>query len=487
MKQSVTIPRLLLFLAEVIVFAVLGTVASSHFGLADGARITAAYLVAYLVPRTILSRARGTTTMARTILLLLAAAIMVLTYLRLTYYTMTEGYSLEIPNLHNDPRTYYSWALQYYQGKEPVGRVAFVGFSMMMVGLWKVFGLSVIWPQAMNIMFTLTSVVLTAMTTRRLLSGKVTMTDQALVTCGILLTSILVYYMAVGTLILKESSIYLSFSLAGFSLSSMSAQDNERHRLWCDVVFFVLACVLLAAVRTTYLYFIALGVIIMAIPHLRRDWMLAVFMLAVFFTALMVGDHYCSYSFGRHATIIKGGEAMQECYVISESQQYYNKLLDNYFLYSPIHRIAMLPLTMAVQFIIPFPWTFYEAPTFVNTVSRLTWGWYLVGGIAMFYYLFMSWRRHSNMGAWAWWPALSFAAIAYIMAGSVARYILPIEPLFVPVATFVLCKIHEGRFRKTFTTWAIVFVAVLAAALIFYHRIQMGYHTDLFPGFPGVN
>ena len=471
-------PKMMLLLAEVIVFAILAVAATKHFGMNDGLKITVAYMFAYCVPRTVLKNARGTSTTAHFILLLLAIFILSLSFLRLQHWILADGYTLQYPNLQSDPRTYYKWALQYYQGKEPVGRVAFVGFSLMMVGLWKVFGLSVIWPQAMNIMFTLTSIVLTAMTTRRLLSGKVTMSAQGLLTCGILLTGGLIYYMAVGTMILKESSIYLGFSLAGFSLASMAAQDNERHRLWLDMVLFVLACILIAAVRTTYLYFIALGVIIMVLPHWRRDWMMAAFMLVVFLTTLMVGDHYSYYSFDRHVTIIQGGEAMQEIYVTSESQQYYNKILNNYFLYSPIHRIAVLPITVAVQFIIPFPWTFYEAHTFINTVSRLTWGWYLVGGIAMFYYLFLIWKRHMNMGAWAWWPALSFAAIAYIMAGSVARYVLPINPLFIPVAVFVLCKIHEGRYRKAFIAWTIIFITMLATALIFYHRIQLGYHAD---------
>jgi TPR repeat protein len=28
---------------------------------------------------------------------------------------------------------------------------------------------------------------------------------------------------------------------------------------------------------------------------------------------------------------------------------------------------------------------------------------------------------------------------------------------------------------------------ILAAALLFYHSVQLGHHTDLFPGFPGTN
>ena len=50
---------MLLMFDEVILFAVLAVVSSRHFGMADGARITVAYLVAYLVPRVVLRRDRG--------------------------------------------------------------------------------------------------------------------------------------------------------------------------------------------------------------------------------------------------------------------------------------------------------------------------------------------------------------------------------------------------------------------------------------------
>ena len=60
MKEGYPLIKRLLLLTEIIVFAVLAVVASNHFGWADGIRITVAYLVAYLVPRIILSRVRGT-------------------------------------------------------------------------------------------------------------------------------------------------------------------------------------------------------------------------------------------------------------------------------------------------------------------------------------------------------------------------------------------------------------------------------------------
>ena len=133
----------------------------------------------------------------------------------------------------------------------------------------------------------------------------------------------------------------------------------------------------------------------------------------------------------------------------------------------------MLPLTMAVQFFIPFPWLISEEPVLANYICRITFGWYLLGGIALFYYLFMSWRRHENMGAWAWWPAVIYAIIAYVMAGSMARYVVPFQPLFVPVAMFVLCRLYEdNRWRKPFKCWAIGFILALVVVLAICYELQ---------------
>ena len=478
-ENRMTMPRLVLMLAELTAFAVLAAIASHCFGFADGARITIANAVAYIIPRTILSRARGSNLTSHVLLFALMVFLVAVDFKRMLIWTSYDEFSLQIPNVLNDSRLYYGWALESYYGNTRVGEIAFAGFPLMMVGLWKLFGVSVVWPAAMNLMFTLTSVVLTGMTTRRLLLGRVSSSASTLLNGGMLLTSILFYYLMIGSGILKEGSIYLSMTMAAFALASMAACDEERHRPWLNLILFVLACVLMAAVRTTYLYFIALGVVIMALPNWRRDWMMSLAMFAVFLIALFVGDYFSSYSFERHAEIVGGGWNMQRFYIKGESQLLYREILDYYFLYTPLHRALMLPLTMSVQFIIPLPWVYYEHPSVLNYLSRLTWGWYLMGGTAAFYYLFICWRRNEGMGFWAWWPAASFVIMAYIMAGSTARYLLPIEPLFVPVAMFVFCRLAEGHWRRQYKLWCVVFVILLAAALIVCNLFQRGILSGL--------
>lgn len=137
---KLNMPRLILLLAEVITFAILAVVASSHFGIADGMGITAAYLVAYLVPCLLLSHARGASTTARVVLLALTVLMMVAAYSNLLRWTMPEECNLQLPDLKADARNFYKWALYHngYQVDEP--GVIFPGFPMMILALWKVLG-----------------------------------------------------------------------------------------------------------------------------------------------------------------------------------------------------------------------------------------------------------------------------------------------------------------------------------------------------------
>ena len=481
MRRELTKPKLLLLLVEVIALAILAVAASSHFGLADGARITAAYLTAYLIPRIVITRARGTSTAAIVILLLVAMLLMYIDFTKLVRWTLFDGYSLEQPNIQGDARCYYKWALNKYDGRVDPIQVIYPGYPMMMLALWKMFGVNVVWPQAMNIMCTLTGIVLTGMTTRRLLSHRVNMSSQALVALGMGLSCLLTHFLIIGIMVLKEGVIVLAISMAGFALASMAAGDEERHRPARDIVLMVAACALLAIVRTTFLYFIAIGVVLMCLPRWKRDWRMGLLMMAIIGVALLLGAWVSTHSFDRHVEVAGGGWNMQRFYVDSDSQRFYHDILNYYFLRPFWYKALMQPLTISVQFIIPFPWTYYDTPSFINHISRFTYGWYLVGGIALFYYPIMSWRRgKDNMGAWAWWPAICYAAIAWVMAGSVARYVTPVQPLFVPVAIFVLCRLREGHWRKAFVIWSICLVVIITLVLLLCLEIQQDYFSKMF-------
>ena len=470
MKNGMTISGILLMFIEALAVAVLAVMSSRLFGMADGVRITLAYLVAYLVPRAILKHANGTSQAARVVLLLLTVFLSWVALDCLHSWSAPEGYSLQRPYIDGDAHSYYLWALYHYDGSVEESPTAFPGFPLVMLGLWKVLGLSVIWPQALNMMCTLVSVVLTGMMTRRLLAHRVKVSNEALLLTGMVLTCLLQFYLMSGISILKEGIIFMSVSMAGFALASMATSDEERHRPWRDIVTFVTACALIAFIRTTFLYVLLLGVVVMALPHWRRDWLVAVFYVVIIVVLMVVGNHFASYSFNRHAEIVGGGWNMQRIYF---RNPIYGRLMGYYFLYSSWHKLALLPLTMSLQFFLPFPWfTDYETPVLLNVLCHASYGWYLIGGIVLFYLLFMSWRRDGNMGAWPWWPFLYLVALAYIMAGTMSRYVLPVQMLLVPVAVYVLCRLYEGHLRRQFAIYFMVFVVLVAVALLICLELQ---------------
>lgn len=470
MKNVTTIPGILLLFIEVLAVAVLAVVSSHLFGMADGTRITLAYLVAYLVPRAILKRARGTSQGAHVVLLLLAIFLSWVALDCLQAWSTPEGYSLQRPYVDGDAHQYYLWALYHFDGSVEESPTVFPGFPLVMLGLWKVLGLSVIWPQALNMMCTLVSVVLTGMMTRRLLAHRVKVSGPALLLTGMILMCLLQFYLMSGISILKEGIIFMAISMAGFALASMATGDEERHRPWRDIATFVAACVIIAFIRTTFLYVLLLGVLVMALPHWRRDWMLALFFAVIIVVLMVVGNHFASYSFNRHAEIMGGGWNMQRIYF---KNPIYKRLIGYYFLYSTWHKVALLPLTMSLQFFLPFPWfTDYETPVVLNALCHASYGWYFIGGTVLFYFLFMSWRRGNNLGTWPWWPLLYLVALAYIMAGSMSRYVLPIQILLVPVAVYVLCRLYEGFLRRQFVVYFLVFAILVAGALLLCLELQ---------------
>ena len=472
-KCRMTMPGLLLLLAEVVAVAVLALAASAHFGTPDGLRITVAFLVAYLVPLFLLKHVNGTSDAAHAVLLLIAVFMSVVAYDCLVTWSAPESYSLQRPDLVGDARAYYKLALYEYDRSTDYEGVIFPGFSLMILITWKLFGLSVIWPQAMNMMFTMISVVFTGMLTRRVLAHRISLSPKTLVLSAMALMCLLLFYLTSGVTILKEGFTFLSIAMGGYAISSMVAADEERQHPWHDIALFVIACVLMAIVRTTFLYFLALGVVIMALPHWRRDWVLALCLLGLIAVLMVVGNYFAAYSFNRHVEIVDGGWNMQRAF---NTDKAYNKsFLGFYFLYSPWHRLLMLPITMGMQFILPFPIPWMppsDEPYLLCFFTRMTYGWYLFGGTALFYCLFVSWRRLDNIGVWPWWPVIVYMGMAYVMGGTMARYMLPFQPLMVPMVLYVLYRVYQGRWRKSYIIWIVALLLIMIAASYYYHEMR---------------
>ncbi|MBO7609570.1 MAG: hypothetical protein J6S96_05155 [Muribaculaceae bacterium] len=464
---------------EGLLLAALAAATLCLFQPGDALAITAALAVAYLVPRIFYTSRSWCTRTGRIVFGLLSAMMVALAVLTIWNDTVSLNLPLSQPHLSSDDGIYYRWARHYFDGSCPAPNTAFIGFPLLMLATWKVFGMSIVWPLALNVMFTLVTVVVAAAITVRLLRERVKQSDRWLATLALCLTATLMFFISQGLRIQKEAIIYLAMSLLGYVLAGMNGRTSHaQNRKWHDLALWTVSCAILALGRNTYLYFVALGLIIVGISYWQANARKAAWLMLIVIGAFIIGNVLARYSVEGHIDIVKGGYYMQKQYLGSDVQQPYLDFVGKYFYYPVWQRLLLLPLTCAVQFIIPFPWL-YGNFEILSYFPRIAWGWYIIGGIALFYFFTMSWRRGMNMGTWAWWPVSIYVIIAYVIAGTVSRYILPVEPMAVPIAVYVIAKLREGVMCRTFKWWAVIFVVVLVITLIVCYHIQLSYLNDL--------
>ena len=481
--------RHIILMLEIFIFAAAGVATTHWLPITDAIQFVLALLAAYAVPKAILLYAErrwndGGNTPAPQFVLLLALAACACCAISSLHGWLGHGGTLQHPCTHSDETKYFIWALHYYEGSGDLPVITFPGFPLMMVAMWKVLGVSVLWPMALNIMFTMLSVVTVGLTTQRALHHRVDGGNAGLTAAGMLGACLLCFYLSHSTQLLKEPSIYFAVALAGYVMTTLGDDAGKPLPALLSITLWTLACVIAALVRATYVYFLLLAVALLLAGRWRAHRRTLFAMGAIAAAALLLGNQLADFSLQRQSSVIGGGAGMQNNYILP-NQQPYLKLLGYYFYYPVWLRLLLLPLTAAVQFVIPFPWVTGGGMTFGNVFPRIQWGWYAIGGTALYYYLTQlkklpSWLKHpaapQGLGMLAWWVALCFLIIAYVIAGAVSRYVLPFEPLFIPVAIYVW---HTQRRSKGFKRWGWLYVIVLLATLAVCFVIQSDYMNAL--------
>ncbi|MBO4871030.1 MAG: hypothetical protein J5565_03490 [Muribaculaceae bacterium] len=461
---------------EVVALAILAMVTVHLFDLSDAISLTLALTIAYAVPRMLYTSRKWCTPLGRAFLCAVSFLMVSLAVLTVWERTAAMGLPFSTPHLISDDGNYFRWALSHYNGLTPQSKVAFPGFPLVMLALFKLFGPSIVWPLAMNVLFTLTTIVITGAMAIRLLHGRIECSDRWTATLAIGLTATLMFFLSQGLRIQKEAMLYLGITMCGYVLAGMNRSDASNKTVgWREVALWTTACTLMALARTTYLYFAFIGLGIFLLSNWRKNWRKIALFTVISGLLFTAGNLVARYSIEGHISIVGGGYYMQKDFLRHGSAaQPYLDIVGKYFYYSIWHRLALLPLSSSVQFIIPFPWVYSNA-TVLNVFPRIAWGWYIVGGITLYYFFCVSWRKKLSLGAWPWWPAAIFVTIAYVFAGVVSRYILPIQPLAVPLAVYVVALLRAGKLRKLFFVWSVTYIVVLAATLIICHQIQVDY------------
>lgn len=469
-------PRWLHLLAEVLAFAGIAWAGTRHYALPDAISVIASLGVGYAIPRVTYSRIRCKNRAGAILLTIVGLLLVAWALYCLNTWTQGDGYGLRNPYLSSDDGSYYKWAVCHYDGTGRPKRLTFLGFPYMILGTFKLLGVNVVWIVAINMMMTLLAIVVTGQTATRLMAHRVKChTPAGIATMAMLGVALLTYYLNHSVLVLKEPGLYLSISLVGYVFARMAA-SGKGERPWRDFALFTLACVILAGFRGNMLYFVIAGCLMMPCGgRWRENWKFASALLGISVVFVLLGNYFSTYDMAQQQNIISGNR-MSRIFGIGLAHAPYSGIVGDYFNLPAWRKLLLLPVTMTVQFATPFPWVYgFRDITLSEVVCRIQL-WYLVGLVALFYYLFMSWRRRETLGAWAWWPVVCFAATAYLMAGNVARYALPFQPLFAIVSTYALCRLkEEKKHRRKFVYYAAACLVIAVVGLSVAHHLQVAY------------
>ena len=167
---------------------------------------------------------------------------------------------------------------------------------------------------------------------------------------------------------------------------------------------------------------------------------------------------------------------------IYQARGIYGEMMSDYFFLPVWQKLLLLPVTCTLQLFIPFPWVDNEVLDVWSVATRFQLVWYAVAGVSLYYLFVLAWKK-KNLGWWAMWPFVCAAAVAFTTSGTVSRYILPYEPLFVTIAVWVLLKYHESttpneddkqqkgatphkkNFHRSFILWCAAYAATVTIIL----------------------
>ena len=323
------------------------------------------------------------------------------------------------------------------------------------------FGRSIMYPLLGNMLMTLLAVVMSGGLAVRLLKPAASHKPQQIASAAIIMTGAIASYLNCGTVLIKDAMLNCC-TVA--SLLGMTAIWNPPAKLYKRTALMMLLVIGLAGI-TVVRYQMLLMLIPAALTTWRRRyWPSALAAVAIILTMYFgLRSMMTTYSLSEY---IDPEAATCRFFQERETHATYLEMLGGYAFLGVWQKLLWLPVTCAVQYLIPLPWNaLNDLPMgYTLAYAHQGWIWYLIGGAALYYLVYTSWRnlRHELLGRYMIWAAARFIGIAWLFGGTVSRYILPFMPVFVAGALYSLLN---DRHKQSFCRFYAVYIVSLAIAL----------------------
>lgn len=292
---------------------------------------------------------------------------------------------------------------------------------------------------------------------------------------AMMLTAMVPGVMATATQLSKEPFVIVSLLLC---INAMYA-IKQRHRVGVYVAFLIIGLFLLSICRPTYLYVLLIFVLAIWLHKFKKaDILPFVLLLLSVITALHVGLQNSWWGDAQFvgAYVVKEGHTS---FSYGESQKPFLQLIGEYNEYSNIAKVLILPVTVGVQFMIPFP--FETVPEIFgmplsNAYHRMSYLWYLAAlPMLLFFILHLLRTGGVVLNLMAFASAVAYCVPALITGGVVSRYAFCFVPLLSVAGAYVLAQFATYDKKKRFITYIFSVVYLLLISIALY----IGAHPSL--------
>lgn len=458
--------------------AVVAIVALLSFMLCGGnacIQLTISLSVAYIAALAIYMKIFSPSRLGMVVLLIVDMLMSIGVVLNVYKFTVESGGTLADPVLVNaDAFRYFDQACEIYEGRPSVYRYTMPGLPLVTASLWLIFGKSIVYPLAMNVFLTLLSIIMSGRLAQILLRGYVCgISKECVASVAMMLTASISHFTGHGMLMLKEPMIYVSVLLVAIPLAHVYRYD--RTTLW-NIASFVVGNIMASISRPQLFFFFAVAIIMLAAYRMRNYWRILMAMTVIAASCYFAGTIVTKYTSSTHKDTVTGKGDMAANYLNNPDKRYdkYAKMIGNYYDLSMAQRLARLPISAAVQYVVPFPWNYGRDTKFgySQAYNHFAYPWFLVGGFVLYYFIFLWLRRGSPLKLWATWVLICWIVVAYMFAGSVSRYVMPFIPLVMPLAVYVTVQLREAKMRKMFGLWFGSYAALMTIGLIICYQLQ---------------
>lgn len=431
-----------------------------------GARVSfviPAYMVVMAIVMSVFSACRWRSAAGAYILLAMVTLSTCGVVINVNWYTTVFSTGVDSPVLLNwDAATDWDRALYNLGLSTDPGLFNSRHLAGIAAGLMAVFGVDITVPIMFNVLcYGLTLVAMGSIA--------YAMTSDRRIALGTLVAgSTMCYLFTQSTWLIKDVPVTLCIAVIACMLVRWRMDGCSR---WWEWMLLAVSMVLLLFLRANFMYMVALGAGLMALRRdvRRLDWKFIVVIVAAILMR-MVYDHYFNSVSAEALITVDGTTTLNNHKTASRA---WDKMHPGgYEDFSVGRRLLFLPASVAVQFLIPFPWNFGRdmifAPTMV--VAHFGYCWYYAGALIL-YWIFAAGRRSPRtMQLSAVWGVAMTVLTAWMSAGRVSRYCLPYLPLLLPCAAFVAVKMWR---RRSLWVWLGVFTAILVPTLLVCHHLQM--------------